>query len=230
MMPARRDLEELCGAVINKKNIPYKQEWGKDLSQFLFENKDAFFTVIQPGGNNGDELIYRGLNKKLKDLNINYDEIKYKKGSIIVKKISDFNQRFGMTFKEFSINKKTDVILIHGGANINDYWGHGTNLLRNLILHYDIPIAVAPQTFNFEKTDFLEILKKAKQEIHLFCRERTSCSLLKKMQLPENIKIHLSDDTAFYLNKEDFAHFNEYNNKKDYALLCFRIGDCRKST
>jgi len=221
MEPDKRNLEELCNAVINKRNVTNREGWGKNLSQFLFENKDAFFTVIQPGGNNGDELIYKGLNKKLRDIKIRYKEIKYGEGRLS-RKIRRINKKIGTNLREVNISKKTDLILIHGGANINDYWGYGTRLLRNLILHYNVSIAVAPQTFYFAKTNFLEMLKKAKQEIHLFCRETTSYFLLEKMQLPDNIKIHLSDDTAFYLSKEDFAHFYRDNDKKGYALLCFR--------
>lgn len=221
MKSDKRSLEELCNAVINKRNVPKKEEWGKDLYQFLFENKDAFLTVIQPGGNNGDELIYKGLNKKLKDIKIEYKEIKYRE-SKLSRRISRINEKVGTNLREVSISKKTDLILIHGGANINDYWGQGTRLLKNLILHYNVPIAVAPQTFYFTKTNISEIIKKAKQDIHLFCREETSYSSLGRMQLPDNVKIYLSDDTAFYLSKGDFAHLNGCNDKKDYALLCFR--------
>ena len=228
MEPDKRKLEELCSAVINRRNVPDNEEWGKNLSQFLFENKDAFLTVIQPGGNNGDELIYKGLNKKLKDLKIGYEEIKYRE-SKLSQRISFINKKFGTNLREVSISKKTDLILIHGGGNMNDHWGNGTSLLRNLILNYDVPIAVAPQTFYFTETNISEILKKAKQEIHLFCREETSYSSLERMQLPDNIKIYLSDDTAFYLSKEDFTYLNGGDDKKEYALLCFR-GDKESKT
>jgi len=221
MVLDKRGLEELCSAVINKRNVPDKEEWGKNLSQFLVENEDAFLTVIQPGGNNGDELIYKGLNKKLKDLEIGYEEIKYRE-SKLSQRISFINKKFGTNLREVSISKKTDLILIHGGGNMNDHWGNGTSLLRNLILHYDVPIVVAPQTFYFTETNISEILKKAKQEIRLFCREETSYFSLERMRLPDNVKIHLSDDTAFYLSKEDFTYSNGSDDKKEYALLCFR--------
>lgn len=220
MILDKKNLKELCSTIIHK-NESYKKEWGKNLSQFLFKNKDLFFTIIQPGGNNGDKLIYKGLNKKLVDLDINYDEIKYKE-DIIPKKISGFNNIFMTNLKEIYINKKTNLILIHGGGNMDDHWKNGARLLENLILHYDIPIIVAPQTFNFIKTDFLNILKKARQDIHLFCREEMSYLSLQKIGLPENINIYLSDDTAFYLNKEDFSNFSGYDTKREYALLCFR--------
>ena len=221
MKSDKKSLEELCSAVINKRNVQGEKEWSKTLSNFLVENNDAFLTVIQPGGNNGDELIYKGLDKKLRDIKIEYEEIKYRE-SKLSRKISRINEKIGTNLREVNISKKTDLILIHGGANINDYWGQGTRLLRNLILHYDVPIAVAPQTFYFTKTNISEILKKAKQEVHLFCREETSYILLEKLQLPDNIKIYLSDDTAFYLSKEDFTYLNRGNGNKDYALLCFR--------
>lgn len=228
MLPDKKRLEQLCATIINKQNITSKEDWGKNLSQFLSENKEAFFTVIQPGGNNGDELIYKGLNKELVNFNIKYDERKYRDG-IISKKIIDINKRFGTNLKEVNINKKTNIILVHGGGNMDDKWGQGTRLLKNLILNFDIPIAVAPQTFHFMKTNLPEVLRKAKQEIYLFCREETSYLFLKNMQLPRNIKVQLSDDTAFYLNKEDFP-CPDCDTKSDYALLCFRTDEESKTS
>lgn len=213
----RENLEKLYDNIINKKNTSSKREWSKSLSQFLFENKDAFYTVIQPGGNNGDELIYKGLNKKLKNLGIKYEEKKYREEYISLKII-----KFDKNFKKISINKKTDMIIVHGGGNMNDHWGNGIRLLKHIIGRYDIPIIVAPQTFYFTKTNFPEILKDVKQEVHLFCREYISYSLLKNMQLADNIKIYLSDDTSFFLNKEDFMYINKNNAKRDYVLLGFR--------
>ncbi len=223
----KRHLEDLCNAVITERNVPNKKEWGENLSHLLIKNKDAFFTVIQPGGRNGDELIYKGLNKKLRDINIVYKEEKYREGKLS-RGLSLVNKRIGTNLKEVNISKKTDLILIHGGGNINDIWGFGTRLLKNLILHSDGPIVVAPQTFYFTRTKFSDILKKTEREIHLFCREETSYYILQKLQLPDNVKIYLSDDTAFYLSKEDFAYLKGGNDKKEYALLCFRRDKERK--
>ncbi|KAF5437694.1 hypothetical protein C5S35_02770, partial [Candidatus Methanophagaceae archaeon] len=96
------NLKELCNAVITERNVPNKKEWGKNLSHFLIENKDAFFTVIQPGGNNGDELIYKGLNKKLRDINIVHKEEKYREGKHS-RGLSLVNKRIGTNLKEVNI-------------------------------------------------------------------------------------------------------------------------------
>jgi exopolysaccharide biosynthesis predicted pyruvyltransferase EpsI len=199
------NLEKLYNAIVDRKNVPNKEskkEWGKDLSDFLIQNKDKFITAVQPGGNNGDYLIYKGLNKRLKQLGIQY--------------------RDGVS----KTAGRKNIILIQGGGNMGDLWGNGVSLLRKMISGYTYPIIVAPQSYYFTVTNFSDVFKGVKREIHLFCRERSSYSILKKMQLPSNVKIHVSDDTAFYMTKEDFAdispHQIEGKEGKEYVLLCFR--------
>lgn len=197
----KNTLDRLYSTIVDKRNISNKKEWGKELSDFLIENKDAYFITAQPGGNNGDFLIYKGLYKKLRDLNIKYEE-KYEEKGV----------RYG----------KTKMVLIHGGGNMNDLWGNGTSLLKNMISRHKFPIIVAPQSYYFTQTNFSDILKKANQKIYLFCRERYSYSILSKMQLPNNVGIYISDDTAFYMNKEDFSSIDSHEIGKEYVLLCFR--------
>lgn len=210
----KNTLEKIFNNVINKKSVLGKdiqsekrneREFDKDLTDLLVKNKDMFFGVAEPGGNSGDLLIYKGLYKKLRDLNIRYEDIRH----------GGENIQFG----------KAEIVLMQGGSNVNDLWGSGTKLLKNIISSCKLPIIVAPQTYYFIRTDFPEIFKGSTQKIYLFCREEESYSRLKKMPLPGNVSIHVSDDTAFYMNKEDFSSYGQHYGKekgKDYALLCFR--------
>lgn len=213
-----------------------------ELKQVLLQYKSNEFLVIEPGGNNGDRLIYMGMEKKLGELGIRYRVIRYKERiftplyiawRISLKVISVFtkmNRALDITINK--IEKKLDerivetnlprntsfrVILIHGGGNINDLWGHGIRLLKKVICRNpNSVIIVAPQTYWFRETRFSELFSTLK-EIYLFCRERYSYKLLKTMNLAKNIHIKLSHDTSFYLSKNDFNPRDG-----DYDLVCLR--------
>jgi len=114
--------------------------------------------------------------------------------------------------------KISDVFFIHGGGNVNDLWGNGLRLLKNIIRHNPSSIViVAPQSYYFKYTSFPALFKKSRQEIYLFCREKYSYKLLNSINLPENVHILLSHDTTLYLSKEDF-----HTRIGDYDLICLR--------
>jgi len=188
-----------------------------NLSEFLLYYQNVKLTVIQPGGNHGDSLIYKGLQKKLNQLNIDYKEILYGK-NIISFCIMMVNKLLRTNFKSVFIEKDTGLILIHGGGNMNDIYNFGTTLLRNLIINYPkIDLIIAPQTYYYPHTNFKKILTKSSQNITLFCREETSFNYLRNLQLPKNVKIKISDDTAFYLKSTDFKSGDNKN-----ILIVFR--------
>lgn len=192
------------------------REFCSSLTHFLEGKRDEKFTVIQPGGNNGDLLIYKGLNKKLVELGIRYKDVKYRK-TLVSWGLSTFNKHFRMDVKDIFIDD-TDIILMHGGGNMNDFGYQGFLLFKHLIKYYpNSLIVVAPQTYSFSKVDFKKLLGDAKQKIILFCRDETSFSTLKKIDL-SNVAVKLSDDTAFYLTEKDFdVHVGKY------VLLNFRM-------
>jgi len=217
------------------------------LEEILRKYQDKKFLVIELGGNNGDRLIYLGLERKLLELGIKYTILQYKENSKlpflltlyfgswkkIIRTLTALSKNKSL---EIAINKmdkwiyaqtlKTSkikvnpsyIILIHGSGNINDVWGQGIRLLKSLIKHNpESVIIVAPQTYWFRETCFPKLFLATKQEIHLFCREKYSYNLLKSMNLPENVHIFLSPDTAFYLSKEDFHIRQGYHD-----LICLR--------
>jgi len=219
-----------------------------ELEKILVEYRRKKFLVIEPPGNNGDQLIFRGMEKKLNELGIIYTVLRYEEiqrfsilqklyfnAAIKISKAMKFaygsNRNLELCLKK--INKKiyerpikadkvqtdsSSVILIHGGGNINDIWGSGILLLRNAIQHNpDSTIIVAPQTYWFNETPFVELFHNVRQQIYLFCRGRYSYNLLNSMSLPENVHINLSHDTTFYLSKEDF-----HARASGYDLICFR--------
>lgn len=216
-----------------------------ELEKKLFENRAKKFLVVEPGGNHGDRLIYWGMEKKLKEMGIDYTVFRYGDN----RKITFFYKiywkmtrslfkilpmlrglelfwmilddlAYKWTIKEDKIHEcSADVILIQGGANLNDMWGHGLHILRNIIKNSPLSrIIVAPQSYWFKNTRFQNLLKNSRQEIDLFARERYSHSLLCAMDLPRNAHVYLSQDSAFYLSKTDF-----HPTQGSYDLICPRL-------
>jgi len=212
----------------------------KVISQF----ERADFNVIRPGGHQGDLLIYLGLEKFLKRKGLKYRVYWYQEkiSPLIIfarKKLSKATKLFDLILKERSDYALTklqqlldkyylarwmmnfpdgSLILIEGGGNVNDLWPHGIRLLK--ILLRDNPnstIIVAPQSYYFRTTNFPSIFRNFQGRVYLFSREKYSYVLLKKMNLPENVEVLLSQDTVFYLSREDFPQGSE-----KYNLLCLR--------
>ncbi|MEM5867128.1 MAG: polysaccharide pyruvyl transferase family protein [Candidatus Aenigmatarchaeota archaeon] len=167
-----------------------------ELEKILKENKTKSFLVVEPGGDNGDRLIYMGMYKKLNELGINYEVLRYKEKTranlrrlyflapwrrmcrvanrlnksleVSLKRIE--RKLFEITIESDKVQtNSSDVILIHGGGNINDLWGNGLRLLKNVIRHNpNCIIIAAPQTYWFDSTLFSWLFRKAKQEIYFF--------------------------------------------------------------
>jgi exopolysaccharide biosynthesis predicted pyruvyltransferase EpsI len=214
------------------------------LEEKLLENQTKKFLIVEPGGHDGDQLIYMGLKKKLEEFGINYSLLRYrdKRTPTFFYKAYHYMKRKLLKMLPFFEKSKlfwmilddkvyewammsekiqdpfADVILIHGGGNFNDLWGHGLHIFKNVLMNNPrSTIIVAPQSYWFQKTQFRKFFKNTKQEIHLFSRERYSYNLLRSMNLPKNLHVHLSHDSAFYLSKTDF-----HPTKGSYDLVCPR--------
>jgi len=188
-------------------------------TKFLIENKENNFNIINLPGNHGDELIHRGLYKKAGELGINFSVTNINKNSLYYLK-RFFYRRFKITTC-ISVRSNCDIVLLHGGGYFSDLGGfcEGCRLLEAISCHCDKPIVVAPQTFYFRDFDFSKFLTNITNDFFLFCRERESFKLLKKMEMSENVTLFVSHDTAFYLNKSDFIE-----KKGGYDLFSFRKG------
>jgi exopolysaccharide biosynthesis predicted pyruvyltransferase EpsI len=213
------------------------------LEDILLKYIDKKFVIIEPGGNNGDRLIYMGMEKKLRELGIDYTLLQYRYSESLLYYgpwrrilrllllVSKFSNGLEMAINKLDskVYRQTQragkikvnpahVILIHGGGNIDDLWVFGLRLLKNVIFNNpENVIIIGPQSYRFWKTNFPKLFQEAKQEIYLFCREKYSYNLLRSMNLPKNVNIGLSHDTSLYLSKEDF-----HPRHGDYDLVCLR--------
>ena len=121
------------------------------------------FLLIEPGGNNGDVLIYKGMEKKLKQLGIKYVVLRYqerfkipllqrlyfgvcKRILVGLSAVNKSNIYWNMAIrkldewtherllKAYKISVDPDhVFLVHGGGNINDFYHFGIRLLKNIL-------------------------------------------------------------------------------------------------
>lgn len=217
------------------------------LEETIIRYRNSRFVVVEPGGNHGDHLIYKGMSKKLKQLQIKHIVLQYQECFKLpllatlyfgpwnrILRVARSANKLGKSWS-LAINKvdrwihekilrhykiqatPSDVILIHGGGNMNDLW-HGIRLLKS-VLQYNTHnvIIIGPQTYWFNETCFPALFTKAKQDIYLFCREKFSYQLLNSLRLPRNVHVLLSHDTIFYLSKDDFHVRQGY-----YDLICLR--------
>jgi exopolysaccharide biosynthesis predicted pyruvyltransferase EpsI len=194
---------------------------------FLAEHSDERICAITPGGNHGDTLIHMGLVKKLEELGVDYtcrnlQEAYRRRRTVGLKYLLNIAaSRLGVEqgFNLLDIPRDTDLILFEGGGYMNDVW-YGLVLLRQVLRRHRQPVAVAPQSYWFDETDFLGMLA-GERPVTLFCREMHSYGLLTSQARPQNIRILTSGDTALYLDRSDLESLiNETG--ESYDLICFR--------
>ncbi len=183
--------------------------------------------VVKLVGNYGDELLWMGCEKKLKELGLSYQLVRPEEemskfayyflhaSEKLMKKTSNakvleslqdvvLDNILSNAIKRCNISEG-QFILVHGTGTIGDLVPTKILLLRRIFRYFaGKTIILGPQSYWFPKTDINRTLRYAQQEVHLFAREKYSFQLLRSLELPENIHIHLSPDTAFYLQKDDF--------------------------
>ena len=179
----------------NQNNKEFNKTKDDDFTKFLQKHKKESLFLINPEGNSGDVLIRKGLEQYLKK-----------------------NE-----FKVVNAVENAENIIIHGGGYINDFWGNGISLFKNLCKKYpNKRIITAPHSYFFFKTDFEKILKDCKGKIHLFSRDKYSFERLKKMNLNRNIRLYLANDTAFLLENTNYLKGLRKKAKEKYILVCLR--------
>ena len=216
--------------------------------KLLHRHRTSRFLVLDPEGGFGDQLILLGLEKKLQEMKIHYRLLKIRKSPLTNKALaaalnslpglqriirasrpdimeSHLRQLIGLLGKN-SVpipNLTEEVILLRGGAYLNDIWkGYGVLQLVSKVVQ-DKPgatVIISPQSFYFEKPQFPKAFTEIEQELHIFCRETESYKLLTSLRHPENVRVHLSADTAFYLSIGDFP---EPSGRGNYVLIAPRL-------
>lgn len=162
---------------------------------FLEACRGESFSLAAVRGNSGDVLLQKGLEMYLREK--------------------------GFTLADHP--RSADVVLIHGGGNVDDVWYSGIALLKDVVQrHPDKKVIVAPSTYHFFHTDFSKLFDGCTQEIHLFTRERNSLLRLQGMRLPSSVHIDIAHDTAFLLEGTEYLSQLKKKNRPDYTLFAFR--------
>jgi len=216
--------------------------------KLLRKHRTSRFLVLDPEGGFGDQLILLGLQKKLHEMNIHYRVLEVRKSPLANKAFAAaVNSIPGLQriirasrpdIMERRIRKLTgplhensaptlkpseEVILLRGGAYLNDIWkGYGVLEVASKIVQ-NIPravIIISPQSFYFDKPEFPKGFTEIEQELHIFCRETESYKLLTSLRQPENVHIHLSADTALYLSSRDLP---KHSSGGKYILVAPRL-------
>jgi len=196
-------------------------------TEFLRENRDRKTMVITPGGNHGDTLIHMGLVKKLDEQGVRYScfnlEHAYKRslalGGKYLLNILFWKTGIDIGFKLLEVPDEVELVLFDGGGYMNDVW-YGPALLKAVMGQTQAPIAVAPQSYVFNRTRLADCFRDGR-EATLFCRERYSYDHLTGQGLPSNVQLKVSPELAFYLTPEDLEEYIEPREER-YQLVAMR--------
>lgn len=196
-----------------------------NFERYLHSHGDDRVLVISPGGNHGDTLIHMGLEKKLRELGIEFEAVNLERegwrrpllGLKYLMNIASWRLGLRWSFKLLDA-EGFDLLLFEGGGYMNDLW-YGPALMMEALRH-DKPIVVAPQSYWFRDGGFMELLREGRN-ITLFCREPYSHRHLTEIGAPPSVKVLLAEDTALYLEAEDLECYIEPV-EDDYDLICLR--------
>lgn len=164
----------------------------KRLLLVLKEYKGRPFVLVEPGGNNGDQLIYKGFHNVANTAGINFVSVSH----------DDYMKN----------NYSPDtVVYIHGGGGYIPIWS-GTPaqaLQKSLSRHRGVVIS-GPTTFIDDKDYLSKTFKECFKEnvttkVFLFTRENTSFSLIKSY-LPGFVELERDHDTALNLMRNDLVN------------------------
>jgi exopolysaccharide biosynthesis predicted pyruvyltransferase EpsI len=194
---------------------------------FLADHKDDKIFTITPGGNHGDTLIHMGMVKKLEELGCEFQclnlEEAYKRrvvlGAKYLANIAAWRLGVDRGFDLIDVPGDADLILFDGGGYMNDIW-YGLVLLKQVLKRHRLPIAVGPQSYWFEATDFMSLFADDRP-VTLFCREPYSRDLLSVKPRPPQIEVLMSKDTALYLDQR-YLDSLAVPSEGTYDLVCFR--------
>ena len=185
------------------------------LEEALSEYSDGHLLIVEPGGNHGDTMIYKGLEKTLDRLGVPHTVMRCRS------RPGAAYGHFQLAYHAFSPLSPVNAVYIHGGGNFNDMWGVGVHFFKVVTRLFDCPVIVGPQTVHFEETDPADIFDGIENDLTFFCREEYSRDVLAPViEQYENIDLRLSPDTALYLDPSDFG--NPEAGEEEYTLLSFR--------
>jgi exopolysaccharide biosynthesis predicted pyruvyltransferase EpsI len=185
--------------------------------------------TVQPGGNHGDTLIYRGFEKFVEGTEIDHvaldsDRVRYDApGSFPSSNVvADIRWAYKQwKYARHRLFNDISAVYIHGGGNFNDMWRVGIECYRTVANYFDCPIVIGPQSCQFTETDPTKIFEEVSNETHFFCREAYSHEIIAESAAEcDHVEVYLEDDTALHLTAADLPvdAFAE-----EYTLVAMRM-------
>jgi exopolysaccharide biosynthesis predicted pyruvyltransferase EpsI len=141
--------------------------------EFLIENKDKKIFVDPCSGNNGDVLIWYGMQEVLRKARVEVVEFA----------------------------SQSELIVINGGGMFIDAYGQGIEKIKTYSdLYGSVPLCIAPNSYHFKTVDFGFVLDVRTSPLYLFSRESYSKKYIDRLVEKRSlISSYLDDDLAFHL-------------------------------
>jgi len=211
----------------------------REVTSHLVGSSGTLLTV-QPGGNHGDALIYKGANKffdenDVETLPLQPGEIRFERPPQM--KLDGLYNIYNIPTQGYKIlknqylyaqhrnNSDISAVYIHGGGHFNDEWGEewggGIRCLKTVARYFDVPIIIGPISCHFTERDPNPVFNSIDNEIHILCREEYSYSVLENMVKSDRVTLYVEDDTALYLDASDL---DVESSGEDFSLISLRKG------
>lgn len=178
----------------------------KSLKSIFEKYKSKKFIFVQPGGNYGDHLIYRGAEKLARNMGVEFESMKHE--GFLNKRVKDKR-----------------VIYVHGSGGLNPWWSKNPiKEIKKISKSHSGILVCGPSTVvsdrNFIRREISSCLRDSTlEEVYFFAREKTSYDYLDRV-LPKGVNVGLAHDTAFHIDKKDLPLENADQEK--YTLYAIR--------
>lgn len=165
------------------------------------------FVFVEPGGNGGDYLIYKGAEKLGRMVGIDFRSIAHEE------------------FMRETYRPDT-VIYVHGSGGINPLWSGTPMIELGKAVNHEGVVILGPSTYwddlNFLQERIVQPIESARCErLVLMARERVSYDLMMQV-IPAGIDFLLDHDTALNLDRSDLENLLQEYRREAYTLYGIR--------
>ena len=152
----------------------------KDIFE-AYENRK--FLMVEPGGNQGDSMIYAGARKLADEVGLNFESV-YCGPQAVPPKCD-----------------QTTIIYLHGGGGFCTWWNWTPRLLKALRVQNPHNIIIVGPTTIARQEWYLKKYMPRPEKIIFFARERTTAKYVKHLFFPKHTA--MDHDTALFLKMGD---------------------------
>lgn len=179
----------------------------ESLKTVLERYRDRPFLFVEPGGNWGDHLIYRGAERLGQKIGLRFASMDYD------------------TFMRHRPEPGTAIYLHGGGAFNFIYRGEDLNALARALQESSGPVIQGPHTAE-HSAEYMQFVTSrihgfGNSDFYLFARERTTWENYRQTIRDDTIKLRLDHDTALQLDRTDLLGTQPVRPRYDLLGLRF---------